>query len=481
MVTLAGCHSHRPGPAQPLVAGPSAAAASAGITKIKHVVFITQENRSFDSYFGTFPGADGIPRVPHAARPCLPTGHGGCVRPFHDRTDVDGGGPHDYRTAEQDIAGGSMDGFVKVASHARRQCFRRLQNPACSFDRPADVMGYHDAREIPNYWSYARHFVLQDHMFEPVRSWSLPAHLFQVSGWSAYCPSHQVSSCRNARDNFQSHHLHTRNRHQPVFAWTDLTYLLHRYGVSWRYYVQGGAQPDCTNSAAIVCRRVLQSARTPSIWNPLPDFDTVHADGQLGDIQPTRAFLRATHTGTLPAVSWVVPSQVHSEHPPARVSDGQAFVTRLVDAVMRGPDWSSTAIFLSWDDWGGFYDHVRPPRIDHDGYGLRVPGLVISPYAYRGYVDHQLLSPDAYLAFIEDRWLHGQRLDPRTDGRPDPRPDVRENVSTLGNLLADFDFRRRPRPPLILPTRPHTDLVEPAGYPSAASPCTGKCAARGVG
>src|SRR5205807_726313 len=130
--------------------------------------------------------------------------------------------------------------------------------------------------------------------------------------------------------------------------------------------------------------------------------------------------------GALPAGSWIAPTQAASEHPPAAISAGQAYVTSLVNAVMRSPDWGSTAIFLSWDDWGGFYDHVMPPRIDADGYGLRVPGLVISPYARRGYVDHQVLSHDAYVKFIEDDFLGGRRLDPATDGRPDPRPDVRE-------------------------------------------------------
>jgi phospholipase C len=121
---------------------------------------------------------------------------------------------------------------------------------------------------------------------------------------------------------------------------------------------------------------------------------------------------------------------------------------------MKGPDWKSTAIFLAWDDWGGFYDHVVPPTVDQNGYGLRVPGLVISPYARRGYIDHQTLSFDAYVKFIEDDFLHGQRLDPRTDGRPDPRPDVRESAGILGDLAADFDFKQNPRPPLLLPQQP---------------------------
>ncbi len=118
---------------------------------------------------------------------------------------------------------------------------------------------------------------------------------------------------------------------------------------------------------------------------------------------------------------------------------------------MQGPDWNSTAIFLSWDDWGGFYDHVAPPNVDENGYGLRVPGIVISPYAKRGYIDHQTLSHDAYVKFIEDDFLGGQRLDPKTDGRPDPRPTVRENATQLGNVANDFDFSQTPRVPMVLP------------------------------
>ena len=125
---------------------------------------------------------------------------------------------------------------------------------------------------------------------------------------------------------------------------------------------------------------------------------------------------------------------------------------------MQGPEWDSTAIFLAWDDWGGFYDHVQPPQVDENGYGLRVPGLVISPYAKEGYIDHQTLSFDAYLKLIEDLFLGGQRIDPETDGRPDPRPDVRENAPQLGDLLEDFDFSQPPRPPVVLPS-----------YPSASS------------
>jgi hypothetical protein len=133
---------------------------------------------------------------------------------------------------------------------------------------------------------------------------------------------------------------------------------------------------------------------------------------------------------------------------------GQAWVTRVINAIMRGPDWESSAIFLAWDDWGGFYDHVKPPEVDAAGYGIRVPAMVISPYAKRGFIDHQTLSFDAYLKFIEDDFLGGRRIDPLLNGRPDPRPNVRENAPQLGNLIHDFDFHQRPRPPYLLPVLP---------------------------
>jgi phospholipase C len=133
---------------------------------------------------------------------------------------------------------------------------------------------------------------------------------------------------------------------------------------------------------------------------------------------------------------------------------GQRHVTRVINAIMRGPDWNETAIFLTWDDWGGFYDHVRPPRVDRNGYGIRVPGLLISPWAKAGSIDSQTLSFDAYLKLIEDLFLQRERLNPRTISRPDSRPTVRENVPILGDLLREFDFGQNPIPPLILDPRP---------------------------
>ncbi len=450
--------------------GSSKTTSASGIHKIKHIVMIMQENRSFDQYFGTYPGADGIPMkngVPTvcAPDPALKT----CVKPSVSHGDTDGGGPHDNAAAITDINNGAMDGFIRAneASKPLSKC-TDVTNPKCGIAHAfaSSVMLYHSGSDLPNYWSYAHNFVLQDHMFSPVASWSLPASLFKVSGWSASCTTKDPNSCVNnigqpvakwpQADAVDPLHPHPGS---PTFAWTDLTYLLHKQHVSWGYYVVAGDEPDCRNPANVSCAPIGQSAAEPNIWNPLPYFETVQDDHQVGNIQSVSNFYTAAQKGTLPAVSWVVPSLPVSEHYPATISVGVAYVTSLINAVMKSPDWDSTAIFLAWDDWGGFYDHVVPPTVDQNGYGLRVPALVVSPYAKAGYVDHQTLSFDAYLKFIEDDFLGSQRLDPKTDGRPDPRPTVRETVSVLGDLTNDFDFAQTPRPPDVLPVHPKTTLT----------------------
>ncbi|HKO28798.1 MAG TPA: alkaline phosphatase family protein [Solirubrobacteraceae bacterium] len=427
-----------------------------GIHKICHVVVIMEENRSFDSFFGTYPHADGIPMKHGMPAVCVPNGVGRCVKPFLERSGlVDSGGAHGPLAGKEDVDGGRMDGFIRVTDRRIiRECRRDRRSTACSRLRHPNVMSYHDGSQIPNYWAYARNFVLQDHMFEPNWGWSLPAHLWLVSGWSAQCRDpYKPSTCRTNLGHGPIAPLR-RRPHGPLYAWTDLTYLLHKYRVTWASYVEKGAADDCL-TGPIDCYTRLEGKSTPGFWDPLPDFTDVREDHELPESQePLSNYYDAAANGTLPNVSWVTPDWADSNHPGAPIAVGQAWVTRLVNAAMRGPDWKSTAIFLAWDDWGGFYDHVKPPLVDRQGYGLRVPALVISPYARRGYVDHQTLSFDAYLKFIEDDFLHARRIDPKTDGRPDPRPDVREKAKILGDLVEDFDFHQRPRQPLLLPPRP---------------------------
>ncbi len=436
---------------------PGATADATGIHKISHVIVIMQENRSFDEYFGTFPGVNGLPASNGHFTVCVnDPATGQCVSPYYNSDPVNGGGPHGQVNAVADINGGKMDGFIASAEKGGKGC-GSTHDPACG-GAGSDTMGYHDARDIPNYWTWAHDFVLQDALFEPNASWSLPAHLFEVSEWSANChgssdPGNCVNALQSPGNPPDFNNKTGTTPTPPTYAWTDLTYLMHKDSVSWNYFVQGGQQPDCADDAAD-CNAPYQNAKTPGIWNPLPYFTTVQQDGQLGNIKDVTNYFAQAKNGTLPAVSWVAPAQQDSDHPPANIEAGQTWVTRLINAAMQGPEWNSTAIFLAWDDWGGFYDHVVPPSVDENGYGLRVPGLVISPYARQGYVDNQTLSFDAYAKFIEDDFLGGQRLDPANDGRPDPRPDVRENASILGNLAADFDFNQPPRSPVPLPENP---------------------------
>jgi phospholipase C len=461
LIALTGCSASsvgiRPSPA------PSATSPAQGIHKIQHVVVIMQENRSFDHYFGTFPGANGFPVQNGRFTTCVNDPRTGqCVYPFHDTADRNLGGPHSASNATADIAGGQMDGFIAQAEAGKAGC-EATHDPACG-GGSTDVMGYHDAREIPNYWSYAQNFVLQDNFFQPNASWSLPQHLYMVSEWSAKCAGADPSSCQNALQSPANprDQAGKKNQAAPDYAWTDLTYLMYKAGVSWKYYVQTGTQPDCANDAAD-CPPVNQNAKTPGIWNPLPYFADVHQDGQLGNITDVINYYKDARAGTLPSVSWITPSGQNSEHPPSLVSTGQEWTTSLVNAAMQGPDWSSTAVFLSWDDWGGFYDHVPPPVVDQNGFGLRVPGIVLSPYAKTGVIDHQTASQDAYVKFIEDDFLAGARLDPKTDGRPDPRIDVRESFAQVGDLSSDFDFSQAPRAPLVLPLTPSPGPASSSG------------------
>jgi hypothetical protein len=205
-----------------------------GIHKIKHVIVIMQENRSFDSYFGTYPGADGIPMRDGVPTVCVPDPAGGCDRPYHDTADVNGGGPHGVVNAVADINHGRMNGFIRQRDAAKKSC-KIPDDPACSHGSVPDVMGYHTAAELPNYWAYAKNYVLQDHMFEPVKSWSLPEHLYLMSGWSAKCKTRSPMSCVNdivgpyGVNTFGEavHKELTTGKTSIDLAWTDITWLLY--------------------------------------------------------------------------------------------------------------------------------------------------------------------------------------------------------------------------------------------------------------
>jgi phospholipase C len=431
-----------------------------GIQNIDHFVFVVLENRSFDHYFGTFPGADGIvPATGGTKAICQPDPEdpGRCWLPYHDRNFFDQAGPHGQDASVIDIAGGKMDGFVRSLREIGNGCTKHPTEPPCPQTTPGpngqpDVMGYHTADEIPIYWKYAKTFTLHDRMFAPTDSWTLPAHLFLVSGWSADCTDPMDAMSCSSEQKFPGQryadkgNIWTPPMAEPrPYVWAPITWYLYRAGISWSYYVGEGTciEPPCEKVSGI---------ETAPVQNVLPGFTAVDATGQLDHIRPNTEFERDAKAGNLPSVSWVMPVADHGDHPPDSIELGQAFVARMINAVMEGPQdqWLHTAIFLTWDDWGGFYDHVEPPVVDENGWGLRVPSMVISPWAKPGFVDHQTLSYDAYLKLIEDRFLGGRRLNGTNWGWPDPRPTTREAVGILGDLVDDFDFTQEPLPPLVL-------------------------------
>lgn len=390
-----------------------------GLEKIDHFVFIMQENRSFDSYFGTYPGADGVP-----ADACLADPRGGdCVKPFHDTNDINRGGPHGWDNAQGAINGGRMDGFLTESFKGKSAAGQepcKPPDPNCTPGRNAyDVMGYHDYHEIPNYWNYAGQYVLQDRMFESVASYSLPAHLYMLAGQSGG-------------------YVGGQGQPKPsTYNFPEITELLSDDKIDWKYYVTSGTAPD-TEDGHVVGSQSQQQQHPDrySLWNPLPAFPQVQNDPERKNrLVDTSQFYNDAKAGKLPQVSWVIPSAAVSEHPPGGVQEGMEYVTGLVNAIMQSPNWNSTAIFISWDDWGGFYDHVQPPQVDEFGLGIRVPGLIISPYARQGYVDHNTYSFESWLRIVEERY----GVSPMT-----------ARDSGAADMTAAFDFSQQPRPPLLL-------------------------------
>jgi phospholipase C len=448
---------------------------------IKHVILIVQENRSFDQYFGTYPGANGPPRnacVP--INPAVPAQ--GCVAPYHDVHDVQIAGPHSSASAQADLDDGltsaHLDGFVQQQLAAQAaNCAGNPHGLRCTGSSDGvnrhDVMGTHTDAEIPNYWAYAQHFVLQDNFFEGVRSWSLPSHLDITSEWSAVCTNHEdASSCATNPMPPQP----TGKPHDE-YPWASLFLLLDAHHVSWKYYLGTGNAPDC-DDGAMTCPPQLQTAGVESIWNPMPRFNTERRHGQnfVNDHNPPiEQFFADIAHNNLPQVSWIVPADAYSEHPPNGVTAGMEYVTALVNAVMGSAYWNDTAIFVMWDDWGGFYDHVVPPLVDTnatvtpaEGYGLRVPGLLVSAWARPGYVDHSLLSSASFATLFEDLFAKSARLVPAELGIPDSRPTIRDaltraklldgNQARIGALIDEFDFRQTPLQPLILSTHIPTGI-----------------------
>jgi phospholipase C len=392
---------------------PPGVALSAFRSKIQHIVFIVKENRAFDTYFGTFPGADGT------TSGLISTGERMTLRRGSDRMSRDIG--HDWDDALRAIDGGKMDRFDLVHNGNQKGDYLSMTQFL--------------AADIPNYWSYAEHFALADRMFSSLSGPSFPNHLYTVASQSAGAvnnPDTLIWGCdadektrvdvRNASGGF--------TREFPCFDVPTVTDSLNAASVSWKYYAPGKNQHGYIWSALDAIRHVRFG----------PDWTT--------KVVPISGFVHDAAAGTLPSVSWVIPDFDVSEHPTVdafagttlnvSACEGENWTVRQINAIMQGPDWRSTAIVLTWDDFGGFYDHVPPPAVDAFGLGPRVPLIVISPYAREGVVSHTVYEFASVLQFIETRYKL-KALGVR---------DVEAN-----SLLDMFDFTQVPAPPLVLPER----------------------------
>jgi phospholipase C len=393
-----------PRPPDPSSSGPLVIASDAA-QKIQHVFVLVQENHTFDNYFGTFPGADGIPanlKVP--LDPLHPSA--GTASPYHlgsTRTpDLD----HGSVTAKSAIDGDKMDGFVKA------QTARSLPGRTS--------LGYYDDRDLALYWQLAHDYVLSDRFFSSARGGSLANHQYAVAARTSGLGERIPAS---------------------GFSMPTIFDRLDANQVSWKFYVKNYDPTLTYHTVASGNPKVSQVAWVPLL--AMPAF--VDDPARFSNIVDLSSLYRDLAQGTVPAVSYLVQGGT-SEHPPGDVAHGQQAVGSMVSTIMRSPIWSSSAIIVTWDDWGGWYDHVAPPQVDADGYGLRVPALIISPYARHGFIDHTTSDFTSILKFIER--LHG--LAPLT---------TRDEHAS--DLLEAFDFSQSPGVPTppYLPIRLSATLV----------------------
>lgn len=387
-------------------------------TPIQHLIVLMQENHSFDNYFGVYPGADGIP-----ADTCMPTdpfnpASDECIKPFLiGSNEVELADPdHSEGTHKVQYNDGRMDGFV-YALNQRNQDGRL-------------AMGYYDDSLLSYYWNVADEYVLFDRFFSSAAGGSAINHFF----WVAAAPGVPAEG----------------QTPQALLADTPTIFdRLEEAGISWKFYVQN-YDPNLTYRT----QHLYPGNRAAQvIWAPVLNIDRFLDDPVLNSkIVDLTQYKKDLVDGTLPAVAFMVPSGP-SEHPPSNIESGQRFVKTLVQMLMQSQYWSSSAFMWAYDDWGGWYDHVPPPQVDDYGYGFRVPALLVSPYARRGYIDSTDLDYTSILRFIEDNW----HINPLT------ARDAQAN--SIGNA---FDFSRPPREPTFLSyermaklpsPRPNTNMI----------------------
>ena len=390
---------------------PVATVASPGpstTTPIKHVIIVIQENRTFDDLFSTFPGADGSTLGTHNGKPyhTMPT--------TLTARDID----HIHPGFEIEYDGGKMDGFDKIHYNGNGD-----GPPAGTYP-----LTYVDPQYIRQYWALAHQYTLADRMFETQSSGSFTAHQDLIRG-NTYINAHEAVidfpsripwGCDGGTEEVTSlltdtqQYLYNKGP-RACFSYATIRDLLDAKRVSWKYDVPP----------------LLVPGSSGYFWNAFDAIRPVRnsAEWSSNVIMPETRIFSQISSGALANVTWLIPAAQNSDHP--YITDhGPQWVAQVVNAVGQSQYWNSTAIVVTWDDWGGWFDHVVPPQLYYDGLGFRVPMLVISPYAKPSYISHTQYEFASILRFVEDNWRLGR---------------IGGNDATAASISDCFDFSQSPR------------------------------------
>jgi phospholipase C len=349
--------------------------------QLNHIVLVVMENHAYDNFFGTYCVvlSSECPSVGNGIPPgvCLPRNltdsSKGCVRPFNQTKLSIGDIPHTWIPSHTAYDLGRMDGFLPAENNTT-------------------TLGYYNGSTVPVYWDMAQQFGLSDAFYSSALSYSLPNHWYMVAGQS---PAAVMQLAPGGLKTPSLRHLYLN---QSNVTPTIEEELANHPSVSWRYY----EWPLATYPAAINILGDLMPGSAYAIWNPLAGRNQSYELTSHFASRPQ--FFADVGAGTLPNLAWVVPPGGSSDHPPSNLSSGQDFVASIVNSVSASPYWNSTAILVTWDDYGGFYDHVAPPPVDGFGLSFRVPLLVISPWTPAGYISHITTSFDGILRLMESRF-----------------------------------------------------------------------------
>ncbi|MGH2391042.1 MAG: phospholipase C [Chloroflexota bacterium] len=390
---------------------------AAARSKIKHIVFVILENHTYDNVFGRYPGGDGTTTAV-SGKSRIPLVHA----PPYGWHDVD----HEYPNAIGAVNGGKMNGFAA--------------NPGADLNGDQAAFEQYDQSDIPNFWSYAQHFALGDHMFSSMIGPTFPNHLFTVAAQSGGIVTNPQNNTANAwgcdsTPGSYAQALGPDGKLKKVgtcLSFTTMADVMQRMKVPWTYY--GAEKSD--SGFLFSALDAFGSIRNTSLWTQ--------------KVKDQSDFATDAKQGKLPAFSWVTPTFLTSTHPPFSMCTGENWFVDKMNALMQGPDWSSTAVFLVWDDFGGYYDHVSPPKVDPLGLGPRVPLIVISPYAKQGTITHTTYAFESVLKTTEEIYK---------------LPSLTNRDRDANDLLDVFNFAQKPIAPFVLKPRSCSSGFSKAQFP----------------